>query len=226
MQILGYIRVSGRSQIEGDGPERQRETILAFCKQNGLEFKGEFFEKAVSGTVEGMGRPEFTEMLFRAEEGKIDAIVVERMDRLARDLMVSEIMLAECRKKNIKVFSADQGALIDMASDGGDPTRILIRQIMGALAQWEKAQLVKKLSIARARKRAKFGKCEGRQPKNLSERELAVLKFLSGVQGGMSLAGMAQMLNDSGIPPFRQEENWSKQKVARLIEHAKKKGQW
>lgn len=224
MKVFAYLRVSGRSQVDGDGFPRQREATIEFCKTFGLEFAGEFSEKAVSGTVEGMGRPEFAEMLYRAEENKIDAIVVERMDRLARDLMVSEIMLAECRKKNIKVFSADQGALIDMASDGGDPTRVLIRQILGALAQWDKAQLVKKLSIARARKRAKLGKCEGRPIKNFSERELVVLKFLSGVEG-LSLDAMARMLNESGIPAIRQAV-WSKQKVHRLIEHAKKKGQW
>jgi len=52
--------------------------------------------------------------------------------------MTQEFLLAECRKRGLKVYSADQGQLIDMAENGGDPTRVLIRQILGALAQWEK----------------------------------------------------------------------------------------
>jgi len=36
------------------------------------------------------------------------------MDRLARCLMTQEFLLAECRKRGLKVYSADQGQLIDM----------------------------------------------------------------------------------------------------------------
>src|SRR5204863_235004 len=90
--------------------------------------------------------------------------VVERLDRLARDLMVSEFLLKELRIRGIKVFATDQGALIDMANNEGDPTRKLIRQIIAALSEWEKSQLVLKLRVARERKRKQTGRCEGPLP--------------------------------------------------------------
>jgi DNA invertase Pin-like site-specific DNA recombinase len=42
-------------------------------------------------------------------------------------------------------------------------TAVLVRQVLGAIAQFEKASLVAKLKAARDRKRARDGKCEGRQ---------------------------------------------------------------
>jgi hypothetical protein len=43
------------------------------------------------------------------------------------------------------------------------PTAVLVRQVLSAIAQFEKASLVAKLKAARDRKRAREGKCEGRK---------------------------------------------------------------
>jgi DNA invertase Pin-like site-specific DNA recombinase len=43
------------------------------------------------------------------------------------------------------------------------PTAILVRQVLGAIAQFDKATLVAKLKAARDRKRARTGKCGGRR---------------------------------------------------------------
>ena len=43
------------------------------------------------------------------------------------------------------------------------PTAVMIRQVLGAVAQFEKAALVAKLRGARERKKAIAGKCEGRK---------------------------------------------------------------
>jgi hypothetical protein len=55
-----------------------------------------------------------------------------------------------------------------------DPTRILVRQMMGAVAQYEKSQIVLKLRGARMRKRAKEGRCEGRKPYILRRRSYGI----------------------------------------------------
>jgi DNA invertase Pin-like site-specific DNA recombinase len=44
------------------------------------------------------------------------------------------------------------------------PTAEMVRQILGAVSQFEKANLVAKLKHARDRKRAQTGRCEGRKP--------------------------------------------------------------
>src|SRR5262245_46791476 len=44
------------------------------------------------------------------------------------------------------------------------PTAVLVRQVSGAIAQFEKASAVAKLAAARKRKREREGRCEGRKP--------------------------------------------------------------
>lgn len=43
------------------------------------------------------------------------------------------------------------------------PTAVLVRQVLGAIAQFEKTSLVAKLKAARDRKKAAIGKCGGRK---------------------------------------------------------------
>lgn len=219
MRIFGYIRVSSRGQLAGDGPERQEDAIKKFCEEHKLVSQGQFRD-AHTGTSDAMDRPGFSDMLeaFDALNCiRVEAIVVERMDRLARDLMVSELLLAECRKRNIKVFSCDQGQLIDMASDGGDPTRVLIRQLMGALAQWQKSELVLKLRKARERKREKFGRCEGFAKYGAKPSEAMVLKIIRDMRDeNKTWHSIAQFLNSSGFKT-RWGSTWDNNSVAKLI---------
>ena len=70
---------------------------------------------------------------------------------------------------NTKPFSLSQAT-------STDPTRILMRQMMGAVAQYDKSQIVLKLRGARMRKRAKEGRCEGRKPFGYYEGENAALE--------------------------------------------------
>ena len=49
------------------------------------------------------------------------------------------------------------------------PTAVLVRQVLGAIAQFDKATLVAKLKAARDRKREEEGKCGGR--KSYAERD-------------------------------------------------------
>ncbi|TFH66661.1 MAG: recombinase family protein [Gemmatimonadales bacterium] len=164
MNVISYLRVSGQGQVEGDGFDRQAEAIDKFCTANGLCITEILQEEGVSGTIDGLDRPVLSKILTNDCPGQGNpTIVVERLDRLARDLMVQELILKECRERGIKVFSADQAGAVDVASNDGDPTRVLIRQIMGALSQWEKSVIVKKLKAARQRKKDLTGACEGRK---------------------------------------------------------------
>lgn len=198
MNLLPYIRVSSNSHADGDGFDRQLQAVQSFCARHGAGCLDPFFDKAVSGTIDGMDRPEFVKMLDFISKGitPVAGIVVERMDRLARDLMVSEFMLRECRDRGIKVFCADRGDLVDMASDGSDPTQVLIRQILGALAQWERAMLVAKMAGARARVKAEKGRCEGNKPFGHYPGEMTLARLVVQLRGsGLSFRSIAKMIN-------------------------------
>jgi DNA invertase Pin-like site-specific DNA recombinase len=223
MNVIEYLRVSGKGQVDGDGPERQHDKIKDFCTAHGLHIVESAYEKAVSGTVEAMDRPIFSLVMERITRGDlaIGAIVVERMDRLARDLMVQEFLLKECRARGIKVFSADFGTTDDMASNDVDPTRVLIRQVLGALAQWEKAQIVAKLAAARNRIKASGQRCEGNRPYGSKPGEAAVMNVMLELYAtGMGFASIAGMLNSGGFTT-RSGSVWTGPKVYDIIRNRK-----
>ena len=228
MKTFAYIRVSGRGQVDGDGPERQAQAINSFCLTHKLALPDTqlFFEAAVSGTVEAMDRPKFAEMIEvigSLPVGEKACIVVERLDRLARDLMVSEFLLAECRKRGISVYATDQNDLRDMASDGGDPTRVLLRQILGALAQWEKTALVLKLRKARDRKREATGRCEGVLPFGATPEEASVKSILMQYHSsGHSYGFIAKQANLMRLKT-RSGKPWNRGSVYQVITGRKHK---
>jgi len=247
MKAFAYIRVSGKAQVDGDGPDRQRDKIADFCKKNSIEFLTDFFEQGVSGTVEAFDRPAFVEML--SEIDRVDrawletheangdiakypqmpcvrleekmCVVVERMDRLARDLMVQEMLLVECRKRGIRVYATDQG-LVDVANDGGDPSRTLIRQIFGAIAQWEKSVIVMKTRSARDRIRKATGRCEGVKPYGELPGESTILGHIRNWRSqGLAYRDIAGSLNLSGYKT-RHGQPWTKKHVANVLQTQRK----
>jgi len=213
VNVVSYIRVSSKGQLDGDGLERQRTAIEKFCKTHSLNDTFEAVEPGVSGDTEASARKAFSDMLDLIDLRKfgpvpVRAVVVEKLDRLARDLMVSEFLLTEFRKREVKVFATDQELLIDMATNAGDPTRKLIRQILGALSEWEKSQLVRKLRAARQRKKEQTGRCEGGEPYGYSSREKSpgqnakersILELMRLWRETMSNESIAKLLNDGGF---------------------------
>lgn len=212
MNVTPYLRVSGLGQVDKDGEQRQLDAVLAFCTANNLHALKPRFEAGVSGTVEGVDRPQLAEIF----DSGCKAIVVERLDRLARDLMVQELILKECRERGIKVFAADQ-PFDDLASNSGDPTRKLFRQIIGALAEWEKSALVMKLRKARDRKRALTGRCEGILPWGQTPQGKRVLNYILTLRTlEIPVPRIASKLNQRGVTT-RWGKPWTKRAVLHYL---------
>lgn len=166
-KAYGYIRVSGKGQITGDGFTRQEKSIQEYAKANNIEIVKIYKEEGVSGTLSN--RPALTELMVDLEQNghDIKTVIIERIDRLARDLMIQETILDDLKKNGVSVISVTDG---DLLKD--DPTRKLVRQMLGAIAEYDKTMVVQKLRVARERKRVLNGKCEGRKSYNESNPEL------------------------------------------------------
>jgi DNA invertase Pin-like site-specific DNA recombinase len=161
-KAVTYIRTSSAANVgvEKDSDKRQRHAIAAFAKPAGLELVGEFNDAAVSGADHIETRPGFVAMLAYVASNGARTIIVETASRFARDLMVQEVGFAKLQALGIKLVAADspQSFLDDT------PTSKLIRQILGAVSEFDKAMVVAKLKGARERKRVITGKkVEGRK---------------------------------------------------------------
>lgn len=218
---FSYLRVSGKAQVAGDGFPRQRDVVATYAASHAVQIAAEFTEKGVTGTKELDDRPQLAALLDRIDAEGVKLVLVERADRLARDLMVGEIILAEFRKRGVTVIAADSGTDLTVADE--DPTRKLIRQVLGAVAEFEKSVLVMKLKAARQRKRAETGRCEGRKPfgDRPGEAEILdrILKMRRAPRGGerLSFAQIAAALNADNVPT-RQGGPWAPRTIKKLID--------
>jgi DNA invertase Pin-like site-specific DNA recombinase len=159
---ISYLRTSSAANVgaDKDSDRRQREAIASFAKRAGYELVAEFYDAAVSGADAVDSRPGFAAMLERIEGNGVRTIIVETASRFARDLMVQEVGHAKLRERGIDLIAADNpGSFID-----DTPTAKLVRQVLGAISEFDKAMTVAKLKGARERKRALTGqKVEGRK---------------------------------------------------------------
>jgi DNA invertase Pin-like site-specific DNA recombinase len=154
-QAFAYIRTSSATNVgeDKDSAQRQRAAIDAWAKAAGVEIVGEYRDEAVRGADPVDARAGFAAMLAAIAGNGVRTIVVETASRFARDLMTQEAGHAMLRDAGIDLIAADSPtAFLD-----DSPTAVLIRQLLGAVSQFEKAMLVAKLRGARERKARLLG---------------------------------------------------------------------
>ena len=105
-----------------------------------------------------------------------------------------------------------------------DPTRKLMRQIMGAIAEYDKAMVVLKLRGARQRAKAKTGRCEGAKPYGTKAGESDVLDRMRTLRmSGVSFQEIAAVLNEDGMAP-RRGSKWHPYAVGRILARGSEHG--
>ena len=211
-KAFAYLRVSGKGQVDGDGFKRQLAAITKYATENQITIVQTFREEGVSGTMELENRPALIQLLEALEANGTKLVLIEKLDRLARDLMVQETIIGDIRKRGFDVLSVMEPDLLQ-----NDPTRILMRQVFGAIAQYEKSMIVLKLRVARQRKKASAGRCEGRKPFGFHEEEKVVAARINDLRrSGMGFDRIAERLNDEGYKS-RTGSRWHGQVVNRIV---------
>lgn len=220
MKAFSYLRVSGKDQIDGDGFARQRDKIEKWAKANGYTIAREFIEAGVSGTKDLEDRPALS-ALFAAVNG-IRTVIVERADRLSRDLVTGEVILAKFREAGVAVIEAEDGRNLAV-DDPDNPTGTLIRQILAAVAQFDKTGIVSKLRKARERKKSETGRCEGVKPygtfpgeAEAVERMRRLRRKAVGSDKRMSFSKIADVLTEEGFPT-RSGGRWAASTVKQIL---------
>jgi DNA invertase Pin-like site-specific DNA recombinase len=204
MKAVSYLRVSGLGQVEGDGFPRQREAVGSFAKRAGLVIVDEYRDEGVSGADELDDRPGLGELINRIETNGVRTVLVENADRVARDLMVFEIILSKFLKMGVQVIEVGGGQ--DLTVADGNPTRKFIRQVLGAVSELDKSVLVAKLKAARSRIRKTGKRCEGRKPYGYRPGESEIVEKIKQLRRKprrgerLSFAQIAAQLNAEGVP--------------------------
>ena len=203
-RAYGYVRVSGKSQLTGKGFDRQEETIQAYAEKACYEIVTIYREEAVSGTKGEADRPAFQEMMSEILRNGVRVVIIEGLDRLAREYRIQETLLIYLASKGVTLISARTEEDVTEAIHS-DPMRKALVQIQGIFAELEKNLLVKKLRKAREQVRTAKGKCEGRKGYAESEQHDALLKRIKELrrkkpkQKRMTYQQTAELLNQEGF---------------------------
>lgn len=221
MRAFSYLRVSDRSQIGGDGFPRQRVAIQAEAKRSGIEVVSEYAEEGLTGESAWSDRPAFQRMISDILDNGVRVVIVENLTRLARAYVVQDAIIVYLASKNITLISADTGEDITAAFHG-DPMKKAIIQMQAVFSELEKNSLVRKLKLARARKKLETGRCEGRKPFGHFPGEsetIEVMRRLRRKAKGkdrLSFARIAEELQSLGLPT-RSGKAWSASSVKQIL---------
>lgn len=221
-KAIGYIRVSTVEQRSGYGLEVQEKAIRDFAKASGIRLADVVGDEAISGTKGEELRPGLAEALVRLKLGEADLLIVPRIDRLARDLILQETVIRDLRGVGRDVISVAEP---DIGAEDGQ--RTLIRQILGAIAEYEGWLIGARLRAGREMKRARGGYAQGRPPygyraiggrlEPVPDEQAAIRLARRLRRQRLSFRQIAVELDENGYRPKNGGE-WHPPQVARLIE--------
>jgi DNA invertase Pin-like site-specific DNA recombinase len=195
-KAVAYFRTSSATNVgqDKDSLARQEAAVRGYAKRNDIDIVGEYYDAAVSGADPITQREGFALLLMRIASNGVRTILVETANRFARDLMVQETGWKMLQDLGVELIAVDS----PMSFVEDTPTANMVRQILGAVAEFDKALTVAKLRGARERKKAATGKCEGR--KSWAEMDPEMVKVAKQLrQAGKSLNAVREALANQGF---------------------------
>jgi DNA invertase Pin-like site-specific DNA recombinase len=147
---------------------------------------------------------------------------------LARDLIVQETVLAEIRRLGGEVFSTSPAEASYLTDDPDDPSRKMIRQVLGAVAEYERSMVVLRLRNGRRRKAQMGGYSSGApafgyeaRDRSLVESEheqVSLARIAELRDSGASLRTICSTLESEGHRTKRGSSAWQPMTVKRVLD--------
>lgn len=223
MRTAIYIRVSTEEQAkEGYSISAQKQKLKAFCVAQDWEIEGLYADEGIS--AKDTNRPQLQRMIKDIEQGKIDCVLVYRLDRLTRSVLDLYKLLEIFEKHNCKFKSATE--VYDTTSAMG---RMFIT-IVAALAQWERENLGERISFGFAEKAR-----QGKYPLNfrpigynldlktgtltINNEEAKVIRLIYDLYlEGYSANRLCRYLNDHGIKT-KANNSWNDKPLMQILKN-------
>ena len=178
MSIALYARVSTSDQH----PEIQLHALRQYAAARGVEAE-EYVDAGVSG-AKGR-RPALDRLLADARRRRVSAVVVAKLDRLARSVRHLTTLAAELESLGVDLV------VLDQSIDTGTPSGRLLFHVLGSIAEFER-DLIRERTAAGMRAARRRGKRIGR-PEIVIDR----MTLLRGVREGATVSVLARRLGVS-----------------------------
>ncbi len=236
--VVAYTRVSTDAQAGEDrfGLEAQRRQIIEYCERNDMNIIKWYEDAGESGAKE---RPGFDEIVYgEVTNPPVEAVVVAKTDRVARDVNVYFYYKMLLKKKEME--------LISIAEDFGQLGVFapMLESFVICAAQMERDNITKRMSGGRRVKAAKGGYAGGRAPMGykivdgayvIEEREAELVRRIFALrEEGVVIRGIADRVNSEGFTgrnggpvSFSTVKNvLQNEKTYRGLYHYGKSGEW
>jgi DNA invertase Pin-like site-specific DNA recombinase len=216
---VAYLRVSTEDQR--NGPDAQRAEIARWAAANGVTVVAWCSDVGVSGAMPVDERPCLLDAIAALREHRAGALVVAKRDRLARDVGTAAAIERLVREAGAQIVTAD-------GLDSSDtPEGQLVRSIIDAMAQYERALIRARTKAALRAKRAR-GERTGSVPFGfasdagrlvpLEREQTAVARMRELAANGSTQREIADVLGTEGFEP--RGVRWNVTTVARALRRA------
>jgi DNA invertase Pin-like site-specific DNA recombinase len=177
------------------------------------------------------------EAVTAVQEQDVGGLVVHRLDRLARDLILQETLIGMIQAAGGSLFSTveAENALLTSGDHADDPARRMVRQVLGAVAEYERAVIRLRLRSGKLAKKARGGYVGGRVPHGFvlsedgtmlvpSEHERAAVERMRALRDqGVTWRHVCETLTEEGHRP-KQGGDWHPSVVMRIVRRAERDG--
>lgn len=220
MRVVAYCRVSKSEQALGHSPATQRRVIADYCRAREWGEPDWFEDLGESAwTDEVEDRPAFARMLAACRAGVYERVVVHKLDRWARDLIVSVRELRALQRAGVGFVSVSEQ--FDFATPFGQ----VMLAVLSAFAQHYSDLISERTRLGLATKALK-GQPLGPAPYGATRGDdqlfrpdparIDALRRILELAPVMSWEGLARALNDEGVPTYRGGL-WTEATLRRLV---------
>jgi DNA invertase Pin-like site-specific DNA recombinase len=207
--VVGYTRVSTAEQADnGHSLDAQRHAISERAEREGWEV-----EWATDPGCSGKNiNPDLARALKKLAGGRADALVVAKMDRLARSVGHAADILTTAQDQGWNLIVLDLG--IDLATPQGRA----LAQMLAVFAELERELISRRIKDGMAQRR--------REGKPIGRRRLAgtavVKRICNEREGGASFGAIAVGLSNDGVRSPEGRPVWQASTVRRIYHAATK----
>jgi len=210
MSIYGYIRLNNhRQNPKNFDLSKQEKIVRKWSEKKGLPIKKIFRE--IEPTSSSLELPKLKKLIDLIKNGKVDLIIVARLDRLTRRIRLYQKLIRLFEEHKIRFISIKE----DLDSETKDGKKVL--ETISILALWDAKSIPDRTHEMIERKR-EIGERVGHAPFGYTYQK----KRLTPLTKELNIAAI--------IREKREEENLSYHKIAKYLNsqrlRAKRGGKW
>lgn len=228
LRVIGYVRVSTDMQAqEGVSLDAQRERIRCYCTANGFKLVHLAQDET---SAKSLDRPGLMGALHMLEQGKADALLVVKLDRLTRSVLDLGTLLQG-------YFLKEQYYLLSVTEtlDTRNAMGRFVLYILALIAQWEREAISERVKDAMRHLKAQ-GAFLGRAPygyrlgttrdangrfplEEHAEEQEVIGRIIKLHKKGMRQKDIVANLRDDEVPAPRGER-WNRTMIFRILKRA------